>query len=237
MARLIFNLDHIATLRQIRGGKDPDPVHAAVLAELAGCIGIAAVLRQDRKHIQERDLYVLKQTISTKLNICIGMSPDLIKTVLDVGPQAVTFYPEQREERVLESGLKIVGKEREIAKTIEPFHENNIAVCLYLDPDVTVIKSAARAGVTHVELHTGYYANATGQAQKDELMKLTEVAMAAHRFGLVVNAGHGLSYSNVHAVSNIQYINELHIGHSIISRSLFHGLDTAIRDMVQYISM
>ncbi len=235
MATLGVNVDHIATIRQARGGREPDPIHAAVLAELAGCHGITAHLREDRRHMQDRDIYLLKQIIATHLNLEMAHTQEMVKIAIDVCPYMVSLVPEKREERTTEGGLVVRGKEEELAKSIESFKEHNILVSIFIDPDIKQIKSAARTGATHIELHTGYYANASGSAQEEELVRLQDAALAAHRLGLVVNAGHGLNYQNVTAVAQMDYVEELNIGHSIIARSSLVGLDVAVRDMLTLI--
>jgi pyridoxine 5-phosphate synthase len=232
MATLGVNIDHIATIRQARGGKDPDPIHAAVLAELAGASTITAHLREDRRHIQDRDIFLLKQTLSTKLNMEISSASDIVRIALEVIPAMVTIVPEKREERTTEGGLKVSGKERELAKIIETFHDNNIPVSLFIDPDLQEIKASKKVGADMIELHTGYYANAQGQARFEELEKLRDMTFAAHKTGLLVNAGHGLNYHNVKEVSRIQYMGELNIGHSIVSYAAFAGLDAAVKRML-----
>jgi pyridoxine 5-phosphate synthase len=235
MATLGVNIDHIATLRQARGGKDPDPVHAAILAELAGAHTITAHLREDRRHIQDRDIFLLKQTISTHLNMEMSATTDIIRIALEVLPAMVTMVPEKREERTTEGGLKVAGKERELAKVIETFHDNNIPVSLFVDPDLQEIKASKRIGADFIELHTGYYANAQGQAKFDELEKLRDMTFASNKIGLRVNAGHGLNYQNVKEVARIQYMGELNIGHSIMSRAALIGLDCAVNKMLELI--
>ncbi len=235
MATLGVNIDHIATIRQARGGKEPDPIQAAVIAELAGAHGITSHLREDRRHMQDRDIYLLKQTITTRFNLEMAATSEMVKIALDVCPFMVTLVPEKREERTTEGGLNVRGKERDLAKNIDSFHDNNILVSLFIEPDIHQIKSAARTGATHIELHTGYYANARGQAQKEELAKLQDAAMAAHKLGLAVNAGHGLDYHNVTPVAKLDFIEELNIGHSIIARASLVGIENAVRDMLDYI--
>jgi pyridoxine 5-phosphate synthase len=235
MATLGVNIDHIATLRQARGGKEPDPVQAAVIAELAGAHGITAHLREDRRHMQDRDIYLLKQTVSSHLNLEMAATAEMIQIALDVVPWMVTLVPEKREERTTEGGFAVRGRENELAKVVENFREHNILVSLFIDPDIHQIRSAAKTGASHVELHTGYYANALGRAQQEELAKLRDAAKAAHQYGCVVNAGHGLNYRNVSQVAEIGHIEELNIGHSIISRAALVGLDNAIRDMLTLI--
>jgi pyridoxine 5-phosphate synthase len=235
MTTLGVNIDHIATIRQARGGKEPDPVHAAIIAELAGAHTITAHLREDRRHIQDRDIFLLKQTLSTRLNMEMAATSDIIRIALEVLPAMVTIVPEKREELTTEGGLSVSGKERELAKIIETFHDNNIPVSLFIDPDLQEIKAAKKVGAEIIELHTGYYANAQGKARFDELEKLRDTTLAAHKFGLQVNAGHGLNYLNVQEVSRIQYMGELNIGHSIVSRSVLLGLDPAIKKMLELI--
>jgi pyridoxine 5-phosphate synthase len=235
MATLGVNIDHIATLRQARGEKEPDPVHAAVLAELAGAHGITAHLREDRRHIQDRDIYILKQTITTRLNLEMAATPDIIRVALDVLPAMVTLVPEKREERTTEGGLGVASKERELVKTVKTFHDGNIAVSLFIDPDIHEIKAAKRVGAEAIEIHTGYYANAQGKACFDELEKIRDCAYAAHKMELRVNAGHGLNYRNVKAMASIDHIEELNIGHSIIARAALVGLDEAVREMLALI--
>ena len=235
MATLGVNVDHIATIRQARGVSEPDPVQAAVLAELAGCHGITAHLREDRRHMQDRDIFLLKEVISTNLNLEMAVSHEIIQIALDVSPYMVTLVPEKREERTTEGGLQVVGKESDLSKVVESFNEKNIIVSLFIDPDIKQIKSAARIGVSHVELHTGYYANATGKAKEDELAKLQDAAIAANKFGLVVNAGHGLNYQNTKPIAQLDHISELNIGHSIIGRAALVGMERAVKDMLKLV--
>jgi pyridoxine 5-phosphate synthase len=236
MATLGVNIDHIATIRQARGAKDPDPVHAAMLAELAGAHGVTAHLREDRRHIQQRDVYLLKQSVSTRLNLEMAATAEIIKIAIDVLPSMVTLVPERREERTTEGGLSVAGKERDLAAVIASFHGNNILVSLFIDPDLQQIKAAKRCGTTHIELHTGYYANAKGQASFDELERLRDAALAARKLGLRVNAGHGLNYQNVGPVAHIDGIEELNIGHSIVARAALVGMENAVRDMLACIA-
>ncbi|MFP4162811.1 MAG: pyridoxine 5'-phosphate synthase [Chitinispirillaceae bacterium] len=236
MATLGVNIDHIATIRQARGGKEPDPIHAAVLAELAGANGITAHLREDRRHIQDRDIYILKQTVSTHLNMEMAPTTEMVKIAVDVLPYMVTLVPEKRQERTTEGGYPVREKERELAGVIRNFRENHILVSLFVNPDINEIKAAAKLGATHVELHTGTYSNAANrQAAMDELDTLRNCAMAAHKLGLHVNAGHGLDFQNASEVAQIDHMEELNIGHSIISRASMVGMDTAVRDMIALI--
>ena len=237
MATLGVNVDHIATIRQARGGREPDPVHAAVLAELAGASGITAHLREDRRHIQDRDIYILKQTVSTHLNLEMAPTTEMVKIALDVLPYMVTIVPEKREERTTEEGYPVREKERELVKTIETLRENHILVSLFINPSIAEIRAAAKIGATHIELYTGTYSNAPNTAAaNDELETLKACAMAAHKLGLVINAGHGLNYQNVSPVAAIDNMGELNIGHSIVARASMVGIDRAVRDMVKAIS-
>ncbi len=233
MTTLGVNVDHIATIRQARGGKDPDPVHAAAIAEMAGALGITAHLREDRRHIQDRDIYLLKQTVSTRLNLEMAATEEMIKIAVDVLPHMVTLVPEKRQEKTTEGGLAVREQEKELAKAIDTFRNNNILVSLFILPDINEIKSAKRIGATHVEIHTGPYSNAPeGPARNEQLDDLKNAALFANKLGLHVNAGHGLNYQNVSAISRIEFMEELNIGHSVISRSVLVGMDTAVRDMV-----
>jgi len=236
MAALGVNIDHIATIRQARGGREPDPVHAAVLAELAGARGITTHLREDRRHIQDRDVYILKQTVSTHLNFEMAPVSDMVKIALDVLPYMVTVVPEKRQERTTEEGYPVREKERDLAKTIETLRENHILVSIFVNPDIAEIRSCAKIGATHIELHTGAYANApSGMAAEEELEKLHGAAMAARKLGLRINAGHGLNYLNVSPVADIDDMEELNIGHAIIARAALVGMDAAVREMAALI--
>ncbi|MBN1760137.1 MAG: pyridoxine 5'-phosphate synthase [Chitinispirillaceae bacterium] len=233
MTTLGVNIDHIATIRQARGGHDPDPLQAAVLAELAGALGITAHLREDRRHIQDRDIYLLKQIVTTHLNMEMAPTQEIIKIAVDVLPYMVTLVPEHRQELTTEGGLAVREKERDLAKAIETFRDHKILVSLFIDPDINEIKAAKRVGATHVELHTGYYSNATDPLSvAEELGKLKDCALVANKYGLNLNAGHGLNYLNVGPVAEIDGMQELNIGHAIVARSSLIGMEAAVRDMV-----
>jgi pyridoxine 5-phosphate synthase len=233
MATLGVNIDHIATLRQARGGREPDPVQAAFMAELAGAHGITAHLREDRRHIQDRDIHLLKQVVTTHLNLEMACTQEMVKIALDVQPAMVTLVPEKREEKTTEGGLAVREHEKEFAANIETLRKNNILVSMFIVPDFNQIKSSKRVNATHVELHTGYYANAVNEAiRTEELEKLAQMAEAASKFGLRINAGHGLNYRNVRPVAKIPYIEELNIGHALISRASLVGIAQAVRDML-----
>lgn len=233
MTTLGVNIDHIATIRQARGGREPDPVHAASIAEMAGARGITAHLREDRRHIQDRDIYLLKQSVSTRLNLEMAPTQEMIKIAVDVLPYMVTLVPEKRQEVTTEGGLAVREQEKELSKAIDTFRNNNILVSLFILPDLNEIKSAKRVGATHIELHTGPYANAIpGAPQIEILEQLKNAALFANKLGLHVNAGHGLNYQNVTPVSRIEFMEELNIGHSIISRAVMIGMDRAVRDII-----
>lgn len=233
MATLGVNIDHIATIRQARSGKEPDPVQAAILAELAGAHGITAHLREDRRHIQDRDIRLLKQVTATHLNLEMACTPDMVAVAVDQLPFMVTLVPEKRDEKTTEAGLAVRGYEKELAPAIDTFRGNNILVSLFVTPDFNQIKAAKRVGATHIELHTGFYANAaTEAARSEELEKLGAMAYAANKLGLRVNAGHGLTYQNVAAVARLEFVEELNIGHSIVARASLVGMETAVRDML-----
>jgi len=237
MATLGFNVDHIATLRQARGGREPDPVLAAILAELGGAQGITAHLREDRRHIQDRDIQLLKQVVTSHLNLEMACTAEMVKIAVDLLPAKVTLVPEKREEKTTEGGLAVREHEKELAPVIETLRNHNILVSMFIAPDFNQIKASKRVGATHVELHTGYYANAVFAASRnEELDKLRSMAYSANKFGLGVNAGHGLNYQNTAAVAKLEFIEELNIGHAIVSRAALVGIETAVRDMVSLIS-
>ncbi len=233
MVTLGVNIDHIATLRQVRGGHDPDPLQAAVLAELGGAGGITAHLREDRRHIQDRDVYLLKQIVSTHLNMEMAPTAEMVKIAVDVLPYMATLVPEKREELTTEGGLQVREREKELAKAVKTLREHKILVSLFINPEINDVKAAKRIGATHVELHTGYYANASTPASvADELGRLKDASLAAVKLGLNLNAGHGLNYHNVVPVARIEGMQELNIGHAIVARAALIGMEAAVRDMV-----
>ncbi|THB73604.1 MAG: pyridoxine 5'-phosphate synthase [Desulfobulbaceae bacterium] len=236
MTHLAINVDHVATIRQARGITEPDPVTAAAICELAGAEGIVVHLREDRRHIQDRDVTLLKETVQTKLNLEMGAAKDIINFALNLKPDMVTLVPEKRQELTTEGGLDIVKQKKKIAKTIEKMTAKNIPVSLFVDPSPTHMKIAAEIGATFVELHTGRYADATDEIMMDHEFELINTAAeAASSYGLRVNAGHGLNYTNVQRIAAIDVVEELSIGHAIISRSVFSGLEQAVRDMAALI--
>ena len=231
--RLNVNVDHVATLRQARMGDEPDPVAAAAQAELAGASGIVVHLREDRRHIQERDLLLLRQTVRTKLNMEMAVTDEMIEIACETLPDVVTLVPEKRQEITTEGGLDVRGDTERIAAGIEKLKSSGLFVSIFIDPDPEQISASAQTGAHMVELHTGSYANArdeTGMMMElDKIRKSTEDALS-HR--LRVSAGHGLNYVNVTAVSRIDGIEELNIGHSIVSRAVLSGMEKAVRDMI-----
>ena len=231
MPRLHVNIDHVATLRQARQGNLPDPVFAAGLAELAGANGITVHLREDRRHIQERDVRILKETVKTLLNLEISATPEMVKFALEIQPDQVCFVPERREELTTEGGLCVADYADILQSAIPSLKNAGIEVSLFVDPMPEPIEEAARLDADIVELHTGAYANATGKAKETELQRLTTAANYAQEFNLRVNAGHGLDFDNVLPVAQIRHIEELNIGYAIICRSIYTGLDQAVREM------
>ena len=232
--RLNVNVDHVATLRQARRGDEPDPVAAAAQAELGGAGGIVVHLREDRRHVQERDLLLLRQTVRTKLNMEMAVTDEMVRIACDTLPDVVTLVPEKRQEITTEGGLDVRGDTERIAAGIEKLKSSGLFVSIFIDPDPDQISASAQTGAHMVELHTGSYANARDETammmELDKIRKSTEDALSQR---LRVSAGHGLNYVNVTAVSGIDGIEELNIGHSIISRAVFSGMEKAVRDMIK----
>ena len=230
MATLGVNIDHVATIREARKTIEPDPVWAAAAAELGGADAITVHLREDRRHIQDRDLEVLKKTVQVKLNLELAMNPLMVDIACHVAPDQVTLVPENRKEVTTEGGLDVVRHKKELAATVSKLHDAGIAVSLFIDPEPAQIETAASLLVPAVELHTGAYANAEKQSQH-ELQILAEAATFVHQAGLILNAGHGLTYRNVTPIAEIQGMDELNIGHSIVARAVFVGMAEAVREM------
>jgi pyridoxine 5-phosphate synthase len=236
MTNLAINVDHIATIRQARGITEPDPVTAAAICELAGAVGIVVHLREDRRHIQDRDIYLLRETIKTKMNLEMGANKEIIKIALEIAPDLITLVPEKRQELTTEGGLDVVSQKKKIAKVIEKMTQGAIPVSLFIDPDREQIAVASEIGATFVELHTGRYADALNDQDRDqEFLHLEDAAEYAVSLGLRVNAGHGLNYQNTARIAALETIEELSIGHSIIARAAFSGLDKAVRDMLHIV--
>jgi pyridoxine 5-phosphate synthase len=233
--RLHVNVDHVATLRQARGTRYPDPVGAAHLCELAGADGITAHLREDRRHMGDRDLRLLRQTVRTVLNLEMAATEEMIAFALDVHPDLCTLVPEKREERTTEGGLALLDSScrRGVEAAPRRLREGGIAVSLFIDPDRELVDVAQEVGASIVELHTGYYCDQRGDARTVELARLNRAAVRATGHKLRVAAGHGLDYPNVEAVAAIPAVEELNIGHSIVARAVMVGLDRAVRDMLE----
>jgi len=232
LPRLSVNIDHIATIRQARRGMEPDPVSAALLAELAGADGIIAHLREDRRHVQDRDLRLLRETIQTKLNLEMAATDEMQRIALEVKPNFTTLVPEKREELTTEGGLEVASRTDFMKSFISRLQQGGIVVSLFVDPDDKQISAARKCGADWVEIHTGAYANANTEKDRErEFMKITEAAKLAGSLGLSVGAGHGLNYMNVRKIARIPEVEELNIGHSIISRAALVGLERAVREM------
>ncbi len=237
MATLGVNIDHVATIRQARRTVEPDPIAAAVLAELGGADGITVHLREDRRHIQERDVRLLRQTVRTHLNLEMAATPEMVAIALDIAPDYVTLVPERREEVTTEGGLDVVGQCQSLTGVVQTLQGKGIPVSLFIDADHQQLEAAAQTGAQFVELHTGRYAEAKGEAaQQQELAVLAQGVEIAKNLGLRVNAGHGLTYQNVAAVAHLPGVEELNIGHTIISRAVLVGMVQAVRDMKALIS-
>lgn len=226
------NIDHIATLRQSRGTRFPDPVQAAMIAEEAGADGITLHLREDRRHIQERDVRMINDVILTRMNYEMAITDFMLEFAEVIRPQHVCFVPEKREELTTEGGLSVIGHDQKIAVALTRMEQMGAEVSIFIDPDCKQIKAAYDLGARTIEIHTGKYADALEPAVRaQELLRVEEAAYFAHDLGIKVNAGHGLNYQNVKAIAGIDVINELNIGHAIICRALFTGLKQAIIDM------
>ena len=236
MAKLGLNVDHIATVRQARGGIEPDPVTAAALGELAGAEGITIHLREDRRHIQDRDLEIMRRTVKTKLNLEMAATQEMVRIALKVKPEQVTLVPEKRQELTTEGGLDVIVHAKLISDAVKRLRDGGIVVSLFVDPNQEQIKAANKTGADCIEIHTGAYAEAVGwPAQERELEAIDTAIKLARKVGLGVNAGHGLTYVNIKPLAAIGGIEEYNIGHSIIARAMLVGLDRAVKDMVELI--
>ncbi len=233
MVKLAINVDHVATLRQARGITEPDPVTAAAIAELAGAVGIVVHLREDRRHMQDRDIAILRKTVQTKLNLEMGATEEIIEIALDLLPDMVTLVPEKREELTTEGGLDVAGQKDKLKEVIARMAEKDIPVSLFIDPDSSQIQASKEVGATFVEIHTGRYADAASEEEEDkEFEYIASAAEEAYEAGLRVNAGHGLNYVNTARVAALPTIEELSIGHAVMARAIFVGLDQAVREMI-----
>ena len=235
MLKLGVNIDHVATVREARyrgrGFGEPDAVSAALVCEAAGAHGITAHLREDRRHIQDRDVWALREKIKTRLNLEMANSPEIIDIALKLKPDIVCIVPERRQEVTTEGGLDVIGAERSLTETCKKMNDAGIEVSLFIAPDPKQIEASARTGSQFIELHTGQFAEHFPKAD-DELKRLVNGAQLAHSLGLKVNAGHGLNYENLPTLFQVPHLVELNIGHSIVSRAVFTGMEQAVRDML-----
>lgn len=230
------NIDHVATLRNARGGVEPSPVKAAEICEQSGAASITTHLREDRRHIIDSDVYTLTKTITTKLNLEMAMAEDIQKIALEIRPYSICLVPEKRQEVTTEGGLDVAGQLEKVTEFIKPLLDAGIIVSLFIDPVKEQVEASQKTGARFIEMHTGAYAEAFGkETEEDEFQKLKQSAELAQRIGLKVNAGHGLNYENVHRMHEIKGLVELNIGHSIISRAVFTGLSEAVKTMVDLI--
>jgi pyridoxine 5-phosphate synthase len=232
--RLGVNVDHVATLRQARRSTYPDPVTAAALAELAGAEQITIHLREDRRHIQDRDLRILRETVQTVLNLEMAATQEMVKIAYDSKPDTVTLVPERREELTTEGGLDVVNQRDALARVVKSLMDGDIAVSLFIDPDLDQVRAAHKVNAERVELHTGRYCETRDPRERErELARILDAAKAATKLGLGVAAGHGLSYDNVKPIARIDEITELNIGHSIVARAVLVGFERAVREMLE----
>lgn len=237
MPELGVNIDHVATVRQARLTNEPDPVHAAVLAELGGADGITVHLREDRRHIQERDVRILRETIRIKLNLEMAVEPEVINFALDVKPDQVTLVPEKREELTTEGGLDIFANRDRIQSCVEQCQQAGILVSLFIDPELAQLEAAHELNVEAVELHTGAFADATTIDERTtQLERIEQASDSARSLGLTLNMGHGLTYRNVLPIARIEGVHELNIGHSIVSHAIQVGMERAVREMKDLIN-
>ena len=235
--RLGVNLDHVMTIRQARFTPYPDLKHAIELSERAGADGITMHLREDRRHIQDKDVYLAKKVIQTSMNLEMAATNEMRDIALDVKPENCCIVPEKRQELTTEGGLDVINHKTRIKDLVTALHEANIAVSLFIEPDLKVIDACAETGAPVVELHTGTYAGTSGEKQNKEFARIKQAAKHATSLGIVVNAGHGLHYENVAPIANIENMHELNIGHSIVSYALFVGLKEAVAEMKNVMSV
>ncbi|KAA3608750.1 MAG: pyridoxine 5'-phosphate synthase [Planctomycetota bacterium] len=232
MPRLHVNIDHVATVRQARRAAEPDPVTAAALCELAGANGITVHLREDRRHIQDRDLRLLRETVKTLLNMESAVTEEMLAIAETVVPDQVCFVPEKRQELTTEGGLDVVAAAEALKTAVPRLQKKGIRVSLFIDPMPQALEGAAACGADYVELHTGAYANAREEsAREQERQRLETAARYGHELGLRINAGHGLDYENIFPIAQLPFLEELNIGHAIVSRAVLVGLDQAVREM------
>ncbi len=232
-----MNIDHVATLRQARGGREPEPLQAALLAELGGADGIVVHLREDRRHIQDRDLLYLREIVHTKLDLEMAPTQEMVKKTLEIKPDMVTLVPERRAELTTEGGLDVAAQREKLKEVIDLLHDGGIIVSLFIDPNLDQVKASHKIHSDYVEIHTGPYIHAARLREQNlELEKIIHSARLASKLGLGVNAGHGLNYRNIRRLISIPEIVEFNIGHSIVSRSVLVGMEQAVREMKAIIS-
>lgn len=233
MTKLAVNIDHVATLREVRKTIEPDPIYAAVLVELAGADGIVIHLREDRRHINDRDLKLLREVVKTKLNLEMAATEEMISIARDIKPDMVTLVPEKRHELTTEGGLDVLRNREILQENIPRLQEKEIIVSVFIDPDFEQIETSKNIGADAIEIHTGSYAEARSEKESQlECKKIVESAKFAKELGLFVKAGHGITYDNVKRLASIDEIEEYSIGHSIVARAVFVGLSTAVREMM-----
>lgn len=237
MARVAINVDHVATVRQARLASEPDPVSAAALAELAGAQGIVVHLREDRRHIQDRDVEILRRTVKTKLNLEMAATEEMVKIALRIRPEVVTLVPEKRQELTTEGGLDVALHEQPLKDVIKKLHDGNMAVSLFINADSSLIKIAHRLEADYVELHTGTFAEAkTFTSRQEEFERVLMAAKLANKLGLGVHAGHGVDYRNVLWLRKISEIEEFSIGHAVIARAVLTGIERAVQEMIALVN-
>ncbi len=229
------NVDHVATVREARKTFEPDPVMAATLAVLGGADGITVHLREDRRHMHDRDLRILREVVQHELNLEMAATEEMVRIALEVKPDMVTLVPEKREELTTEGGLDVIGQKDHLKEVIKRIHDANIPVSLFINPHIMDVDVSRETGADMVEIHTGLYANAKGKRREEELHRVRESVKIAKRQGLAANAGHGLNYFNVKSIAEIEGIRGLYIGHSIISRAVLVGIERAVREMKELI--
>ncbi len=236
MCLLCININHIAALRELRGGDEPDPIESAVICEKSGCDGISAHLRQDRRHIQDRDVFAIKDVIRGKFTLEMGLSDEIIGITEKVKPSQVTIVPEKREEITLEGGLDVRQNEIKIRNTVKLFHDQSILVSLFVGPDLETIELSKECGADFIEIHTGRYCDTARKGGMDkEIDRIYGAANHAVKVGIRVSAGHGLNYTNITPVLKARALEEVNIGHSIVSRSLSVGLSKAVKEMLEIV--
>jgi pyridoxine 5-phosphate synthase len=234
--RLCVNIDHFATLREARGGLEPDPVTAAQLCELYGAEGIVCHLREDRRHVNDRDVRLLRDTIKTKLDFEMAITDEIMQVAIDILPDLATLVPEKRKELTTESGLDILKEAQKVEEAVRILHENDIEVSIFVDPIDEQIEAASQVGADIIELHTGEFANARSQEELlEQLARIRNAAAYAASLGLGVNAGHGLNYTNIRYITPIREIEEVSIGHALVARAVFVGLPLAMQEMARLI--